>query len=79
MYDASKIFGYFRGFYFFVGFLLTLQVLHIFWFYLIVKMALKLTTTKIKDDRSDASSINNDEKKEQITDHTNDNDNKKEH
>ena len=42
------------GFYVFAGLLIVLQVLHIFWFYLIARMIYKLITTGIeKDERSD--------------------------
>ena len=42
------------GFYVFAGLLIVLQVLHVFWFYLIARMIYKLATTGIeKDERSD--------------------------
>ena len=42
------------GFYVFAGLLIVLQVLHVFWFYLIARMIYKLVTTGIeKDERSD--------------------------
>eukprot|EP01038_Epipyxis_sp_PR26KG_P005920 gene5920-8165_t len=45
----------FTGCYVFIGLLVSLQALHIFWFYLILKMAIKLIFTSgiTKDERSD--------------------------
>jgi ceramide synthetase len=55
VYEAPlKLGGYWLGYYAFAGLLILLQILHIFWFYLIVRMIYKLITTGIdKDVRSD--------------------------
>jgi hypothetical protein len=45
----------FLGCYVFIGLLTALQLLHIFWFYLILRMVIKLMSTGIQEDeRSDA-------------------------
>lgn len=55
VYEAPKLLGgMWPGWYAFAGLLTLLQLLHIFWFYLIVRMISKLITTGIdKDVRSD--------------------------
>ena len=55
VYEAPlKLGGYWLGYYAFAGLLILLQILHVFWFYLIVRMIYKLITTGIdKDVRSD--------------------------
>ena len=46
--------GVWVGYYAYASLLITLQLLHIFWFYLVAKMVYKLVTTGIeKDERSD--------------------------
>lgn len=52
--DAPRIMGMWSGYYVFMILLLGLQGLHIFWFYLILRMVYKLMTSGIeKDERSD--------------------------
>lgn len=46
--------GIWTGYYAYAGLLITLQLLHVFWFYLVAKMVYKLLTIGIeKDERSD--------------------------
>jgi len=57
----------FGGCYVFIGLLSTLQILHIYWFYLISRMLYRIVTTGIeKDERSD------DEEEEAVEDHKQD-------
>lgn len=54
----------FPGYYLFNGLLLVLQFLHIFWFYLIAKMAIRLMTgNQVEDSRSDDESEEEEEVK----------------
>jgi hypothetical protein len=54
LYEAPEIMGPWPGYPLFVGLLMVLQGLHIFWFYLILKMIPSLLSTGIqKDERSD--------------------------
>lgn len=54
LFEAPAIMGYWPGYPVFAGLLLILQGLHIFWFYLILKMIPSLLSTGIqKDERSD--------------------------
>ena len=54
VYEAPEIMGMWPGYPLFAGLLLILQGLHIFWFYLILKMIPSLLSTGIqKDERSD--------------------------
>ena len=52
--EAPEIMGMWTGYWAFAALLIVLQCLHVFWFYLIVRMIFKLLTTGIeKDERSD--------------------------
>ena len=54
LFEAPEIMGYWPGYTVFSGLLLILQGLHIFWFYLILRMIPSLLSTGIqKDERSD--------------------------
>ena len=54
LFEAPEIMGYWPGYPVFAGLLLILQGLHIFWFYLILRMIPSLLSTGIqKDERSD--------------------------
>ena len=55
LFEAPHFFGTdWMGYWIFAGLLITLQCLHVFWFYLIAKMIYKLLTEGIeKDERSD--------------------------
>lgn len=55
-YDATEIIGHFQGIYIFNFLLFSLQVMHIIWFSMIVKVTVKVVMNngEIKDDRSES-------------------------
>jgi hypothetical protein len=54
LFEAPRMLGMWPGYYAYAGLLLGLQGLHIFWFFLILRMVVRLMTTGIdKDERSD--------------------------
>jgi ceramide synthetase len=61
-FEGREVFGGWQGYYFFSVLLSVLQCLHIFWFYLIARMAYRLVTTGTdKDERSDDEEEDDDE------------------
>lgn len=72
VFEAPTYFGTeWVGFWVFAGLLITLQALHIFWFYLIARMVYRLITTGIEkdersDDESDIEEDNDDNKSKKV-------------
>jgi hypothetical protein len=56
LFEAPAHFGYFPAFHFFNGLLCTLQAMHVIWFYMIMRVAVKAFSGKdqLRDDRSES-------------------------
>ncbi|XP_028907925.1 ceramide synthase 4 [Ornithorhynchus anatinus] len=67
-YESMVTFKPFLGYYFFNGLLMVLQVLHIFWSYLILRMVYKFTIAgqMEKDERSDVEEVLTDDEREHL-------------